>query len=178
MNLILLITGLVQIALSLIVAVFLIYFTSKIFRKLITGINETEELKKNNISVAILNGSIILALILVVKKSIDSSITIFANTLRNPDASFSTFLDSAFVMLGHIILGGIIGFTTIYLALQIFIWLTRDLDELKEIKENNIAVGILLGIIIVSMALLLQPGIVTVLDSLIPFPQVSLIDIG
>ena len=57
-------------------------------------------------------------------------------------------------------------------------WLTKDLDELKEIKENNIAVGLLLGIIIVSMALLLEPGIVTVLDSLIPFPQVSLIDIG
>jgi hypothetical protein len=39
-------------------------------------------------------------------------------------------------------------------------------------------VGILLGIIIVSIALLLEPGIVTVLDSLIPFPPVSLIDIG
>ena len=178
MNLILLITGLVQIALSLLVSVFLVYFTSKIFRKLITGINETEELKRNNISVAILNGSIILALIIVVKESIDSSITIFANTLRNPNAGFSIYLESALIMLGHIILGGVIGFTAIYLALQIFMWLTKDLDELKEIKENNIAVGILLGIIIVSIALLLQPGIVTVLDSLIPFPPVSMIDIG
>ena len=67
---------------------------------------------------------------------------------------------------------------SIYIALKIFIWLTKDLDELKEVKENNIAVGILLGIIIVSIALLLQPGIVTVLDSLIPFPTISLIDIG
>ena len=91
---------------------------------------------------------------------------------------FSTYLESAFIMLGHIVLGGIIGFTTIYVALQIFMWLTKDLDELKEIKENNIAVGILLGIIIVSIALLLEPGIVTVLDSLIPFPPVSMIDIG
>ena len=114
----------------------------------------------------------------IVKKSIDSSITIFANTLRNPEAGFSTYLESAFIMLGHIVLGGIIGFTTIYIALQIFMWLTKDLDELKEIKENNIAVGLLLGIIIVSIALLLEPGIVTVLDSLIPFPPVSLIDVG
>lgn len=178
MNLLLFITGIVQIALSLVVAIFLIYFTSKIFRKLISGINETEELKKNNIAVAILNGSIVLALILVIKKSIDSSITIFANTLRNPDAGFSTYMESALIMIGHILLGGIIAFTTIYIGLQIFIWLTKDLDELNEIKGNNIAVGILLGIIIVSIALLLQPGIVTVLDSLIPFPSVSLIDIG
>jgi len=178
MDIILLITGIVQVVLSLIIAVTLVYLASKIFRKLISGINETEELKKNNVAVAILNGSIVLALILVVKKSIESSITIFANTLRNPDSVISSYFESALIMLGHIILGGIIAFTAIFIALQIFIGLTKDLDELKEIKESNTAVGILLGIIIVSIALLLQPGVDTILNSLIPFPEVSLIDIG
>jgi len=178
MDLILLITGIVQIFLSLLVAVTLVYLSSKIFRNMISGINETEELKKNNVAVAILNGSIVLALVLVVKKSIESAITIFANTIRNPDAVLSSYIQSALIMLGHILLGGIIAFTSIYFALQIFIWLTKDLDELKEIKENNTAVGILLGIIIVSMALLLQQGVDTILNSLIPFPPVSLIDIG
>jgi uncharacterized membrane protein YjfL (UPF0719 family) len=81
-------------------------------------------------------------------------------------------------MIGHIILGGIIAFIAIYTALLIFIKLTKDLDELKEIKNNNTAVGILLGIIIVSMALLLEPGIDTILNSLIPYPPISLINIG
>jgi uncharacterized membrane protein YjfL (UPF0719 family) len=178
LDLILLITGIVQVFLSLLIAVTLVYLSSKIFRKMISGINETEELKKNNVAVAILNGSIVLALILVVKKSIESAITIFGNILRNPDAVLSSYLKSALIMLGHILLGGIIAFTAIYASLQIFIWLTKDLDELKEIKENNTAVGILLGIIIVSMALLLQQGVDTILNSLIPFPPVSLIDIG
>lgn len=178
MDLILLITGIVQIFLSLLIAVTLVYLSSKIFRKMITGINETEELKKNNVAVAILNGSIVLALIIVVKKSIESAITIFGNILRNPDAVLSSYIQSALIMLGHILLGGIIAFTSIYAALQIFIWLTKDLDELKEIKESNTAVGILLGIIIVAMALLMQPGVDTILNSLIPFPPVSLIDIG
>ncbi|GIK62001.1 MAG: DUF350 domain-containing protein [Ignavibacteriota bacterium] len=178
MDFILLLTGLVQVVLSLIIAVALVYISSKIFRRLITGINESDELKNNNVAVAILNGSIILALILVVKKSIESAITIFSNTLRNPDAILTSYFQSALIMIGHIILGGMIAFTTIYTALQIFMWLTKDLDELKEIKGNNIAVGILLGIIIVSMALLLQPGVDTILNSLIPFPPVSLIDIG
>jgi uncharacterized membrane protein YjfL (UPF0719 family) len=178
MDIILLITGIVQVFLSLIIAVTLVYLASKIFRKLISGINETEELKKNNVAVAILNGSIVLALILVVKKSIESSVTIFGNTLRNPDTVFSNYLQTGLIMIGHILLGGIIAFAAIYTALQIFIRLTGDLDELKEIKESNTAVGILLGIIIVSMALLLQPGVDTILNSLIPFPPVSLIDIG
>ena len=178
MDLILLITGIVQIFISLLVAITLVYVPSRIFRKLISGINETDELKKNNVAVAILNGSIVLALILVIKKSIDSAVTIFGNTLRNPDAVFSSYLKSALIMIGHIILGGIIAFAAIYVALQIFMKLTDDLDELEEIKGNNTAVGVLLGIIIVSMALLLQPGVDTILNALIPFPPVSLIDIG
>ena len=56
--------------------------------------------------------------------------------------------------------------------------LTKDLDELKEIKENNIAVSIYLSIIIIALALLLEPGIRTILDALIPFPPVSFIDVG
>jgi hypothetical protein len=120
----------------------------------------------------------VLALILVVKKSIESAVIIFGNTLRNPDSVVSSYFQSGLIMIGHILLGGIIAFAAIYTALQIFIKLTADLDELKEIKENNTAVGILLGIIIVAMALLLQPGVDTILNSLIPFPPVSLIDIG
>ena len=178
MDLILLITGIVQIFLSLLIAITLVYVPSRIFRKLISGINETDELKNNNVAVAILNGSIVLALILVIKKSIDSAVTIFGNTLRNPDAVFSSYLQSALIMIGHIVLGGIIAFAAIYLALQIFLKLTDDLDELQEIKGNNTAVGVLLGMIIVSMALLLQPGVGTILNSLIPFPPISLIDIG
>ena len=178
MDLILFISGLVQIALSLVIGVLFIYAASRVFRKMIKGINETEELKNNNIAVAILNGAIIIALILVVRSSIESAITIFGNTLRNPDAVISTYLQTVLIMLLHIIIAGLVAFSAIYIAMYFFMWLTKDLDELAEIKNNNIAVSLLLGIIIISIALLLQPGITTILDSLIPYPPVSLIDIG
>ncbi len=178
MDLVLLITGLVQIALSLVIGVLFIYAASKVFQKMIKGINETEELKNNNIAVAILNSAIIIALILVVSSSIESAITIFGNTLRNPDAIISTYLQTALIMLLHIIIAGLVAFSAIYFAMYFFMWLTKDLDELAEIKKNNVAVSLLLGIIIISIALLLQPGITTILDSLIPYPPVSLIDIG
>ena len=54
----------------------------------------------------------------------------------------------------------------------------RDIDEFKEIKGNNIAVSIFLSVIIIAIALLLEPGLRTLLDALIPFPPVSFIDIG
>lgn len=178
MDLVLLITGIVQIALSMVIGIFFIFFASKVFHKLTSGINENEAFKENNIAVAVLNGSIILSLILVVKNSVDSAITIFSNTLRTHGTDLSVYFETGLIMLGHIVLAGIIAFSAIYIAMQIFLWLTKDLDEMKEIKNNNIAVSIVLGIIIISIALILQPGIKTVLDALIPFPPVSLIDIG
>jgi uncharacterized membrane protein YjfL (UPF0719 family) len=178
MNLALLIIALVQIAVSLIVGVFLIYFASKVFQGLTRGINDIEELKQNNIAVAILNAAIVLSLIIVVRNSVDSSITVFANTLRNPTSIFTDYLEMSLIMLGQIILSSIIAFSAIYVGLKIFMKLTKDLDELLEIKKNNVAVSILLSVILVSLSLLLQPGIVALLDALIPFPSVSLINIG
>ncbi|GBD88983.1 hypothetical protein BMS3Abin03_02927 [bacterium BMS3Abin03] len=178
MNLILLITGLVQIVLSVIIGILFIYSASGIFQNLTRGINDIEELKNNNIAVAVLNGAIVLAIIIVVKNSIETAITIFSNTLRNPDAEVLTYVKTAVLMLGHIVLAGVIAFGAIYIALQFFMWLTKDLDELKEIKENNVAVSIFLSVIIVALALLLEPGVRIILDALIPFPPVTIQDIG
>jgi uncharacterized membrane protein YjfL (UPF0719 family) len=89
-----------------------------------------------------------------------------------------TYIKTALLMLGHIILAGIVALGAIYLGLHVFMRLTKDLDELKEIKENNIAVSIYLSVIIIALALLLEPGIRTILDALIPFPPVSMIDVG
>ena len=178
MNFTLLIIAIVQIAISLVVGILLIYFASKVFQNLTRGINDIEELKQNNIAVAILNAAIVLSLIIVVRNSIDSSITVFANTLRDPSSVVSDYLEMALIMIGQILLASVIAFSAINFGLQIFMKLTKDLKELLEIKKNNIAVSVLLSVILVSLALLLQPGIVALLDALIPFPSVSLIDIG
>ncbi len=178
MDIILLITGLVQILLSLFLGILFVYSASKVFQRLTRGINETEELKNNNVAVAILNGAIVLAIIIIVRNSIETAITIFSNTLRNPEAVLMTYVKTSFLMLGHIVLAGIIAFAAVYVALLIFMRLTKDLDELKEIKENNIAVSIFISVIIIAIALLLEPGLRTMLDALIPFPPVSFIDIG
>ena len=178
MDFILLVTGVLQILLSLFIGIVFIYSASKIFQKFTHGIDDTEELKKNNIAVAIINSALVIALILIVRSSIESSITIFSNTLRNPEAVFLSYIKTALLMFGHIVLAGIVALGSIYIGLHIFIRLTKDLNELKEIKENNIAVSIYLSIIIIALALLLEPGIRTVLDALIPFPPVSFIDVG
>ncbi|PCJ63727.1 MAG: hypothetical protein COA58_15400 [Bacteroidetes bacterium] len=45
------------------------------------------------------------------------------------------------------------------------------LDELKEIKNNNIGVGLTVSIIIVVLALMTKGGIILLVESLVPYPD-------
>ena len=178
MDLSILISGILQLFLSLFIGIIFIYAGFRFFHKKIKSINEIEELKKNNIAVAILNASIILALVIMVKNAIEPAITLLSMALRNPEATLISFLQTAGIMLVQIILAGFIAYVSIYLAISLYTHLTKDLDELGEIKKNNIAVSIVLGVVIISISLLMQQGIKSILDALIPFPSVSLKDIG
>ncbi len=178
MDISLLISGVLQLFLSLFIGIIFIYSGFRFFHKRIKSINELDELKKNNIAVAILNASIILALVIMVKNAIEPAITVFSMALRNPDSTIGSFLQTAGIMLVQIILAGSIAYISIYLAINLYTHLTKELDELSEIKNNNIAVSIVLGIVIISISLLMQQGIKSILDALIPFPSISLKDIG
>ena len=178
MDLSLLLAGVLQLLLSLFIAIVFIYAGFRFFHKRIKSINEIEELKKNNIAVAILNASIILALVIMVKNAIEPAITVFSLALKNPDATFASFFQTAGIMLIQIIVAGIIAYISIYLAINFYTHLTKDIDELGEIKNNNIAVSIVLGVVIISISLIMQQGIKSILDAIIPFPTVSLKDIG
>ena len=178
MDLSLLVSGVLQLFLSLVIGIIFIYAGFRFFHKRIKSINEIDELKKNNIAVAILNASIILALVIMVKNAIEPAITVFSMALRNPDATLISFLQTAGIMIVQIILAGLISYISIYLAINLYTHLTKDIDELGEIKNNNIAVSIVFGIVIISISLLMQQGIKSILDALIPFPSVSLKDIG
>jgi uncharacterized membrane protein YjfL (UPF0719 family) len=178
MDLSLLLAGVIQLLLSLVIAIVFIYSGFRFFHKRIKSINEIEELKNNNIAVAILNASIILSLVIMVKNAIEPAITVFSMTLRNPNATFNSFLQMAGIMLVQIIVAGIIAYIAIYVAIHLYTHLTKDIDELAEIKNNNIAVSIVLGVVIISISLIMQQGIKSILDALIPFPSVSLKDFG
>ena len=79
-----------------------------------------------------------------------------------------------------------LGFGGLYIAIAYALTLTISLigiytytyitpmDELKEIKNNNIGVGIIVASIIILLALMTKSGIVLLIESLVPYPEVPL----
>ncbi len=178
MDLMLLIAGLAQLIISLAVGIVFVFAAFNFFKSLTKNIDEMKELTNNNISVALLSGSIVFSIVYIVHASMGPAIDALKQTLVDTSANIWSYLKTSALMLSHIVIAGLLSFFSVYLAFRIFIRLTRGLDELAEVKKNNVAVGILLAVIIVSIALFIQPAVKTILEALIPLPPLSPADMG
>jgi uncharacterized membrane protein YjfL (UPF0719 family) len=173
MDLSIIIVGLVEIVLALLFGALFIFGAFKLFILLTKDMNEMEEIKKNNTAVGILMGAMILSIVIVCINSLESAITVLGIALRSPESTWLTYLKFSGIMLAHMLLSSIIAFFGVYFGIRLFMWMTRDINEMDEIRKNNIAVAVIIGVIVVSMAMLLAPGIKTLLDGLIPFPPAA-----
>ena len=61
------------------------------------------------------------------------------------------------------------------LALGTFLFtkLTRNVDEMEEIRKGNVAPAIVLAAVMVVLALMTAPGLEMALEGLIPMPQLG-----
>ncbi len=165
--------GVAEILIALTIGVFIIYLSFQILSKLVRDFAVIDKLRNNNISVAIVIGTIILSVIYIVRSAINPAVTVLTMLFKNPKADYSTFFSGFLIILIQIIVSAVTGFAGIYIALRLYMWLTKDLHEMEEIRNNNIAVGIVLAFVIFAVALLLEPGINTLLQSMIPLPSVN-----
>lgn len=73
-----------------------------------------------------------------------------------------------FIVFFKLVFGLTLSITAIYLGITLFDRLTRGIDEWKELKKGNIAVGIVLAGIILSIALIIEGSVSRALDVLSP----------
>jgi uncharacterized membrane protein YjfL (UPF0719 family) len=65
-----------------------------------------------------------------------------------------------FLSLAQLAVAILLSAIAAYLAFYLFQWFTRNLDEWEELRQGNPAVGIVLGAILVSVAIVLRPALV------------------
>ena len=61
--------------------------------------------------------------------------------------------------LAQLVIAIILSAIAAYLAFYLFQWFTRNLDEWEELRQGNPAVGIVLGAIVISVAIVLRPAL-------------------
>ena len=167
--------GVVYVAISLILGSLTLYLFIRIFNFLTKGIDDIQEIKQNNIAVSLINSAIVFSVALFISEAADAAMEAFKNNIFSyAGPSTLTYKLTIYgIMLSHFVLAALISFAVLWLAICIFMKLTTAIDEFAEIKKNNIAVGIFMAAFILSMAVIIKPGVGRLLKGIIPFPEVS-----
>ena len=169
-------SGIVELALSFVLAVAVTWVSFKAFSRMTGPIDEMEELRKNNAAAGVLFASSLLAVAVVVREALYPCVSGLRTAL---------FQGLSWVGVGRVLLYslvyvalatiGAVGAVT--LATRTFLKLTRELNEIKAIQHNNIAVAIALGAVVFTMGLFMAQGMQTLLSALVPYPSIESIRI-
>jgi len=72
------------------------------------------------------------------------------------------------IAVAQLAIGLLLAMGSVYLGIRMFDKLTEGIDEMKELQKGNVAVAILLGAIILSIASVVEGGVYGLAQSLIP----------
>lgn len=170
------VSGIVELALSFALAVAVTWVSFKAFSRMTRHIDEMAEFKKNNASAGVLFASSLLAVAVVVREAIYPCISGLRTALFQ-GFTWGGVVKVLLLGLVFIALATLGAVCAVTVATRTFLKLTRELDELEAIQQNNLAVAIALGAVIVTMGLFLAQGMQTLLGALIPYPAIESIHI-
>lgn len=153
------IIGIVQLIIAIILAVVSLYIGFAFLDKMTGKIDEEKELVKGNVAVGILVASIFVSIAIVVQSGAEG-ISIGLKGAINGDIYL---LISSIIQL---ILGLVLAIAGIYLSLNVFDKLTKEIDEFKEIRNGNIAIALEMAGVIIAVALIIQSGVLGITSSL------------
>jgi len=159
--------GLLDIFVSMLFTVFVVWVSYRVVHRLVfrRSVSDT-----GNLSAAILMGSILLSMGMLIQQAAEPVMNAYRLLITQEisyQVLFLRLLKVMFIYLGTALLCGILVVLT---GVLLFTGLTREVNEWKAIRENNLAVALLTGIIIIVITMAVKNGLGLVFESWVPYP--------
>ncbi len=175
MNRSLFLVGFGKLAFGVLIGAFGIFFGLRVVGKLLRMQHEERALAEGNNAVGVLHASCMIALGLLVQPAVQASFDAMDLLYRGQTLALS----GGGAMLGrfamyavlHVGTALVVGAGVVALGVFVFNRLTKEVDELAEIRRGNVAPALALGAVLVMMAMMAAPGLRTMLDGLLPLPE-------
>ena len=134
-------------------------------------IKKKYDIANNNLAFSVFSSSILFSvayLISGIKAPILNSLRMLSN---DGEYEGSLILDgfkytSLFLIIILIAIG-----LVIYLSINLYTKMTKDVNEFNEIKANNIAVSLIMATIIISISILIKESLYLMLETFVPYPD-------
>ncbi|MFH0971344.1 MAG: DUF350 domain-containing protein [Candidatus Micrarchaeota archaeon] len=144
----------VRLVLAIVFAVAAQYLAIKIFDKMTSRIDEMEELKKGNVAIGIVLGSVILSVATIISGGVVNIVPSSFTDVTN--VNFFSHLGAGAL---NLVIAIVFAVVAQFVALKVFDSMTEGIDEQKELKKGNLAIAILLAAVIYATAIVVQAGL-------------------
>ena len=167
-----LIVSLAEFGLSIILSVFIVFWSYKSFVKF-ASYDVEEEIRKGNAAVAIMLGSLMIGSALILQQAVYPVIGILMVSMTSEGLALKDFLLMAAYALGHLVFGFLVSVGCVRLALKFFEKLTGDMDEDGEIRKGNVPIAIVLASVVLVLSMFMKEGVSAMTKTLIPQPKLG-----
>lgn len=165
--------GLIQFVLTIFISFFLVFVSYRLILMMSKKFDEERNLKENKVSVGVVLGSVLLGEAIILKQAVYPVMAVVQLYILKGDRGAGRFFSTLGLAFGHVAVVGILSVLTISFCFWLFNRLTPKMDQLREIKEGNLAVAVFMALFIVAICLLLSDGISGLAKSLVPFPDIG-----
>ncbi len=173
MNSNLLFLSTIHLILSIFVGVMVLYlsyyFTLKVFNK------KNYEIDKSNFAFGIFMSSILLSVGIIVSTAYAPSMSLIQLLQKSTAGKTELFFEFSKYFLMFLGIALVVSFLIVIISVRLYNMLTKNIKELKEISENNMAIALITGVMIIVVAMFAKDSVGMIIESLLPYPDVSLI---
>ena len=160
--------GLLELGISILIGVLVLYISYRLIDKLI---RKKYEIEISNTAYAIFCSGVLFSvayLISGIKAPILNSIRMVQDQV---DYDGIILLDGLKYTGLFLVIILIVITLVNFLSIFLFTVMTKDVKEFEEIKKNNVAVSIITAVVIISISLLAKDSLYLILEAFVPYPE-------
>lgn len=169
-----LLASLCEFALTLVLAVFVVFWSYRSFARVTRAYDVVEQLQRRNTAVAVLLTALMVATSLMMRQSVYPVIGTI--TIYLTGAGGLGLARTLGYCAGHLLLGFLLSVGVVELSLLLFSRLAREIDGEREIGRGNLAVAVVMAGVIFVVAFYMQQGVGGLSKTLIPQPALGRIE--
>ena len=149
-----------EMVLSIAFGLLTIFLVNKVLNWTLLNSDSENALAKGNIAVGIFAGTLVVCILMLVQPSILPSINTLQTMLTGRDSiDLGLLLVSFGFFIFFYIVTTALSLGVLFLATWLYLLATININEMKEIKKNNIAVSIMLSLVVLGMTLFIKPSV-------------------
>lgn len=159
--------GVLELVLSIVVGVLALYLGYSVLYRTLARKFHIDE---SNTAFAIIVAAVIISVGMLLGALIDPVFATIRLLTREISETGELVLETSMYLGKYLVIGIIVAFIINLLSIWFYTMLTK-VHEFEEIAKNNIAIGIVVGAVIITMTLLAMDSLVLMVESMMPLPE-------